>query len=222
MNMIDMPQQKSVESEFKEFIIDKKHPCIMANTVFQMDNYHLKVYDDILSEAVTEPVLADINNYLDNYDFGSNQFESLIFCFTGNQFATELEFENALWTFLQRLHDHDDAPWDPNVSPDPEDPNFSFSLKGKAFYVIGMHPKSSRMARQAPYCTVVFNLHWQFEKLREMGTYQSVKKRIRSRDEALQGFINPILTDFGDSSETKQYSGRLVEQNWKCPFHHTH
>jgi FPC/CPF motif-containing protein YcgG len=67
---------------------------------------------------------------------------------------------------------------------------------------------------------MIFNLHWQFEKLRDMGVYQRVKKRIRKADEKLQGSINPMLDDFGDSSEARQYSGRAVDSNWKCPFHH--
>lgn len=209
----------TIDNDFKEFIVDKKHPCIMANTVFMMDNYHIKAYDDILSRDIIPSVLSDIENYVAQYDFESNQFESLIFCFKNNNFETELEFEKALWTFLQRLHNNDDAAWDANVSADPNDAEFSFSVKGKAFFIIGMHPNSSRLSRQAPYCTVVFNLHWQFEKLREMGTYESVKKRIRKRDESLQGFINPVLRDFGTDSETKQYSGRAVEPTWKCPFH---
>ena len=48
-----------------------------------------------------------------------------------------------------------------------------------------MHPKSSRMARQAPFPTLVFNLHWQFEKLRELGTYKRVRNAIRKRDKSL-------------------------------------
>jgi len=64
-----------------------------------------------------------------------------------------------------------------------------------------------------------FNLHWQFEKLREMGVYHKVRDKIRKRDTALQGNINPMLADFGDSSEAKQYSGRKVGGKWKCPFH---
>ncbi|WP_417943206.1 YqcI/YcgG family protein [Flagellimonas chongwuensis] len=48
-----------------------------------------------------------------------------------------------------------------------------------------MHPKSSRMARQAPFPTLVFNLHWQFEKLRELGTYKRVRNAIRKRDKPL-------------------------------------
>ncbi|MGO4820595.1 MULTISPECIES: guanitoxin biosynthesis heme-dependent pre-guanitoxin N-hydroxylase GntA [unclassified Flavobacterium] len=210
----------TVENKFKNFIVDQEHPCVMANTVFQMDNYQMKVYDNMLSDEIVEPMLQDIENYIKNYNFESNNFESLIVCFTANDFKTEKEYEQALFNLLQKLHDKDDAAWDPNVSKDPNDPNFSFSIKGKAFYIVGMHPNSSRLARQAPYCTIVFNLHWQFEKLREMGGYERVKKRIRRRDEALQGSINPVLRDFGEDSETKQYSGRQVENNWKCPFHH--
>lgn len=210
---------ETVEDEFKDFIIKYKHPCIMARTVFLLDKYHIKVYDDIRSDAVIKPILSDIEQYLEKYEFESNEFESLIVCFKNNDFQTEAEFEGALWGFLQKLHDGDDKSWDSAVSKNPDDPNFSFSIKGKAFYIIGMHPKSSRMARQAPYCTVVFNLHWQFERLREMGTYQSVKNRIRRRDKKFQGTINPVLRDFGKDSETKQYSGRFVEADWKCPFH---
>ena len=105
------------------------------------------------------------------------------------------------------------------MSDDPKDENFSFSIAGKAFYVVGLHPNSSRKARQSPYTTLTFNLHWQFEKLREMGTYQKVRDRIRDRDVALQGSINPMLEDFGNNSEAKQYSGRKVDKEWKCPFH---
>ncbi|ALJ04144.1 hypothetical protein APS56_02805 [Pseudalgibacter alginicilyticus] len=214
------PQESNnIKLEYKHFIINKNHPCVMANSVFTMDNYKLNIYDDINSEEIISAVLLNIENYLNNYDYESKEFQSLIICFKNNKFKTELEFENALWNFLQRLHNYDDAPWDESVSSDPNDPNFSFSIKNKAFYIIGMHPESSRLARKAPYCTIVFNLHYQFEKLREMGAYERVKKRIRSRDKELQGFINPVLADFGLDAETKQYSGRNVEKDWKCPFH---
>jgi hypothetical protein len=36
----------------------------------------------------------------------------------------------------------------------------------------------------------------------------------------LQGSINPNLSDFGVHSEARQYSGRAVEDAWKCPFRH--
>lgn len=219
MKTMNLENINKIEREYQNFVIKQKHPCIMANAVFKLNNYHLKIYDDITSDATVAPILDTIENYIANYDFDSNEFESLILCFTENQFSSELEFENALWNLLKKLHDHDDSEWDAEVSDDVENPTFSFSIKGKAFYIIGMHPNSSRMARRAPYCTLVLNLHWQFEKLREMGTYQTVKKRIRRRDKKLQGSINPVLRDFGADSEAKQYSGRAVDNQWKCPFH---
>ena len=42
---------------------------------------------------------------------------------------------------------------------------------------------------------------------------------VRERDIALQGSANPNLADFGERSEARQYSGRVTEPAWRCPFH---
>lgn len=76
----------------------------------------------------------------------------------------------------------DKVSWDHQVESNPAHKEFSFSLLGKSFYIVGMHPKSSRLARQIPYPALVFNLHWQFEKLREMGTYSYIRNKIRKRE----------------------------------------
>lgn len=210
--------QDTIESNFKSFIIKQKHPCIMARTVFKMENYTLKVYDSMHTTDVVKKILVDLITYLAAYDFESNEFESFIACFENDHFINEIEFEQALWALLQQLHEEDTKPWDHRVSNNPSDHQFSFSLGGRAFFIVGMHPKSSRMSRRSPYPTIVFNLHWQFEKLRDMGAYKTVQKRIRKRDKKLQGTINPVLRDFGTDTEAKQYSGRNVEPGWKCPF----
>jgi FPC/CPF motif-containing protein YcgG len=64
----------------------------------------------------------------------------------------------------------------------------------------------------------VFNPHAQFEQLRAQGRYQPLRDRIRARDVALQGHVNPMLVDHGRESEAKQYSGRVVDADWRCPF----
>ncbi len=66
----------------------------------------------------------------------------------------------------------------------------------------------------------MFNSHLQFEKLRSDGRFDKMKEIIRNRDEALAGSINPMLSDHGEASEARQYSGRAVEPEWKCPFAH--
>lgn len=210
---------ETIQKEFRSFIIDKKHPCIMANTVFALDDFHLHLYKRLGSKSSANKLLNDLRDYIEDYDFSDNKFKAFIAVFPEMDLESEKEFENLLWKQLQLIHDEDPVDWDHRVSNNPEDNEFSFSIGGRAFYVIGMHPKSSRMARRSPYPTLVFNLHWQFEKLREMGVYQKVRDKIRKRDAALQGTINPVLEDFGDRSEARQYSGRNVKSDWKCPFH---
>ena len=133
----------------------------------------------------------------------------------------EQDFERQLWQQLQAMHDVDSARglgWDPMVSDDPNHEEFSFSCGGRAFFVVGLHPRASRLARRAPLPCLVFNFHDQFEQLKASGKYQSMQQAIRARELTLQGSINPVLSRFGESSEARQYSGRAVEDGWQCPF----
>ncbi|WP_029034158.1 guanitoxin biosynthesis heme-dependent pre-guanitoxin N-hydroxylase GntA [Salinimicrobium terrae] len=214
----EVDQASASKSQFEDFIIAKDHPCIMAQTVFSMDKVDFHEYDNFGSRETAKAIMTDLKKYIAAYDFESNEFLTFLAGFKGKQNYTEKEFEKTLWEQLQHLHEIDDVKWDEAVSPDPESKNFSFSLGGKAFYIVGLHPNSSRKARQAPYPAIAFNLHWQFEKLREMNTYYTVRDKIRERDTALQGNMNPMLEDFGERSEARQYSGRKVGEEWKCPF----
>ncbi len=214
-----MMMKSEIRKEYEEWILAEDHPCVMAQTVFSQDTVKTIKYTDFNSEATTKKMLSDIEDYIRDYDFDSNQFQSLVAVFPDLKVANEEEFELLLWQQLASLEKMDNKPWDPSVSRDPQDENFSFSLAGHAFYIVGMHPKSSRMARRSPYPSIAFNLHNQFEKLREMGAYEKVRDKIRERDIELQGSMNPMLEDFGQSSEAKQYSGKKSGEDWVCPFH---
>ena len=133
--------------------------------------------------------------------------------------GTEREFETALWRVLQGLHDVDGRSWPSTVSADPESPHFAFSFADTAFFVVGLHPAASRIARRAPLPTLVFNLHHQFERLRAESGFDRMRTAIRRRDERLQGTVNPMVDDYGASSAARQYSGRAVGPDWKAPFH---
>ena len=208
-----------IRRDFEKFILNEDHPCIMAKTVFSMDQVELRSYSELGSVATAGKIIEDLQQYIASYDFESNDFKTFLAVFPDSANYSEIGFEKILWKQLENLHKVDDVEWDPEVSSDPECEHFSFSIAGKAFYVVGMHAGASRMARRSPHTAIAFNLHWQFEKLREMGSYETVRDKIRERDKELQGSINPVLEDFGANSEAKQYSGRNVEKEWKCPFH---
>lgn len=209
----------SARKEFEDFILTNDHPCLMAQAVIKQQHYILSKYGDLGSTENVGAILTDIDQYIKNYNFSENEFYTFIAVFNGNRGFTELEFEKKLWIQLQLLHNEDRAKWDQSVEADPKSTNFSYSLRGKAFYIVGLHPNSSRKSRQAPQPTLIFNLHHQFEKLRQLGVYEQTRDKIRERDYELQDNINPMLADFGQGLEAPQYSGRKVGASWKCPFH---
>jgi FPC/CPF motif-containing protein YcgG len=45
-----------------------------------------------------------------------------------------------------------------------------------------------------------------------------MRDAIISRDVALAGTPNPMLARHGEASEAAQYSGRVVSDDWQCPF----
>jgi len=205
------------ESRIREFILDD-HPCIMAHSLVADDSLIIKEYSAMFDKEVQQTLSDDLFEYISRQDPDSKDFESLIAVFKNDKFLDEQSFENAFWKLLIDLHNIDSAAWDASTSKDPQERNFSFSLHGSSFYLVGMHPNSSRFARKAPYTMIVFNLHAQFEKLREINRYDRIRDLIRSRDKAYHGNVNPMLADFGTESEAKQYSGRMVEKNWECPY----
>lgn len=206
-------------SRWEEFIVKNDHPCLMAQAVLKSSNAVVKEYEAIGSAGNSRQMLQDITTFLASYDFEADEYHSFIAVFGGRKDYNEVEFEKLLWQELQALYYADkEHAWDPTVSDDPENKFFSFSIAGKAFYIVGMHPNSSRMARRYSRPALVFNLHQQFEKLREKGVYTDMRAKIKERDRQLQGSANPMLNDFGKGSEARQYSGRKVGDDWKCPF----
>lgn len=211
-----------IQRKLEHFIVEQNHPCLMARSVFEAGRYLFGIYHEIGTQESAFQIHKDLHQFLLQNDESSvRQFSSFIAVFKTEKVLSEEEFEMKLWQQLQFLHE-EDAPkhrWDPKVSSDPNNPHFSFSLLGHAFFIIGLHPNSSRFARKFKYQALVFNLHEQFEQLREMKSYDIVSEKIRAKDEELQGSINPMLAHYGEISEARQYSGRKVEDNWKCPFH---
>ncbi|KAB7745758.1 YqcI/YcgG family protein [Nostocoides sp. F2B08] len=198
-------------------IAHPEYPCLGARSVFRRDSAHITVLDSM--DAATTGVLATRLRGFAAEHGEDEDFVSFIATFRAPVPTAEREFENSLWRMLQSLHDLDGRPWPSTVSADPGSPHFAFSFAGTAFFVVGLHPAASRIARRAPLPTLVFNLHHQFERLREGSRFERMRTAIRRRDERLQGTVNPMVDDYGASSAARQYSGRAVGPNWEAPFH---
>jgi uncharacterized protein len=203
---------------FKAHALSKAFACVAGAAAVRADSYRFLTYDELGSPEIAGKLAVDLREFIADFPLSPDRFASFIASFRGPSGLSAIDFEKHLWSTLQCLHDLDDLDWDPTVSSDPEDVKFSFSFHGRSFFVVGMHPASPRWTRRLAWPTLVFNAHAQFDELRRMGRFESLQRTIRRRDSRLQGSPNPALTDYGMQSEAKQYGGRVVEPDWKCPL----
>lgn len=197
------------------------YPCLGAKSVAGRSCYRLGVYPQLASAAATRGLARDLCAFAAERPLMQPRFASYVAVFDRSHVTGELDFERALWDQLHALHalDREHHAWDDRVSADPDDPHFAYSFGGEAYFVVGLHPFSSRRARRFPWPALVFNAHAQFDALRARNVYEQFVAAVRRRDRAFDGSVNPMMSDFGTVSEARQYAGRAVEAGWKCPFH---
>lgn len=218
------PRAELVHDQLRSLITSRKFSCLGAKAALNGGDYWIGVYDEMAGDPATRALAHDLQAFSATEaerDPADRSFWTFIATFASPVCQDERSFERVVWRQLQALHDLDRQAndWDPSVSADPEDSHFAFSVGGRAYFVVGLHAASSRWARRFAWPTLVFNPHHQFDRLREQGTFEQLRDEIRKRDRALQQTLNPMLTNFGEQSEARQYSGRRVEDDWRCPFH---
>ncbi len=217
----------ALTTHFLDFIAGPSFPCVGSKAALARDAIQVHEFACLGERSNDAGLLDRLGDFAGLVD-GINPFDktvhSFVALFESPVDTDELRFEALLWSQLRRLHQLDvdrGSRWAPDVSTDPESAQFSLSLSGHPFFVIGLHPGASRIARRFPHPVLVFNSHRQFEELRADGRYQKMQAATRDRDRVLQGSINPNLSDFGDAAETRQYSGRAVGPSWKCPVNYS-
>jgi FPC/CPF motif-containing protein YcgG len=209
-----------VHSQLRSYILDPNFSCVGAKAAVNQNVYRFGLYNRMGAYSGSVGLCRDLYTFIQEREEMDSNFTTFIASFRYPSSTNDDQFERWLWRTLQLIHLNDSKyhKYDPAVSPDPEHPRFSFSVAETAFFVVGLHPGSSRLARRFTFPTLVFNPHEQFEILRENGVFESLKETIRENERDLQGCINPNVADYGQKSEAHQYSGRPVDDNWHPPF----
>lgn len=213
---------EGLRQQFFDKIDEPDFPCVGAKSALARGTLKVLEGHNIASAWDDVHIHRALLEWAEEYRRDPSGFRSLAIVFEQPLDLDERAFEAAMWQRLQSLADKDHwlgQPYDHRVSPDPSDPHFSLSFGQEAFFVVGLHPNASRPARRFKHPTLVFNLHDQFERLREEGRYERMRKTIIERDVKLAGDPNPMLAEHGRASEARQYSGRQVSADWRCPFH---
>lgn len=217
-------RRTGLSARLLDFIDADHFPCIGAKAAMARGALQTAEFGKLGDPSNDRRLLGALTDFaakLEAGDYPKTTVHSFAALFQ-SPFATgELRFENLLWHQLWRLHRMDamrGLNQARDVSNDTDSAEFSLSIAGHPFFIIGLHPGASRIARRFRHPTLIFNSHRQFEQLRVDGRFRRMQKIIRQRDRALQGSVNPNLADFGAASEARQYSGRKVKDDWLCPY----
>lgn len=212
-----------LHDEFRATILSSAYPCILGASALRACNYAFALYPELGGDRSARQLADDIERFVRTHPLPrlpAEPFATFIATFDGPLPTSEADFERLMWRHLELLHEHDRRryEWDPAVSADVDDPNFSFSVAGRAFFIVGMHPKASRISRLTLLPTLIFNRHEQFEELRRRGQMDHLAKIIRARDLRLNERPYSALAEYGEVSEARQYAGREARADWRCPF----
>ena len=212
-----------IEAYFN-FLNCKDFPCIGAKAALAHGQMHCMVAGHMACPNDDGAILKFLYHFIDDCRNSTDPYHSAAVIFKQPVVLNEKMFDALLWQRLQALSDMDakEYPYDKRVDADVASSNFSFSLKEEALFILGLNPASERSSRKFAYPVVVFNPHAQFEKLRAAGRYETMKETVRKRDVIFSGSVNPMLDDFGNSSEVYQYSGMQYDEEWQCPLKINH
>lgn len=213
--------EERLRAAIRAHIDEADFPCVGAKAALGTGRLRIEAAWKLTSAWNDVSIHDALLNWSLQYKEDPTGLRSLAVVFSEPLDLSEEAFEKAMWERLQSLAAKDGwrgQYYSSDVSSDPADPHFSLSFGGQAYFVVGMHPNASRSARRTPYPTLVFNLHDQFEQLRASQRYERMRTAILDRDRTLDGSINPMLARHGEESEARQYSGRVVGDDWTCPF----
>ncbi|HUR11068.1 MAG TPA: guanitoxin biosynthesis heme-dependent pre-guanitoxin N-hydroxylase GntA [Flavitalea sp.] len=215
--------QKIIDS-YLAYLADRDFPCVAAREAVARQQVDCYVATHMACPHDDTRMLEFLYKFIDTYRKEKNMFHSAAIIFKEPKIQDERMFDRFMWQRLQAISDLDASMYnyDKRVQSDPSHAGFSFSLKEEALFILGLHPANNRSSRQFPYAVLAFNPHDQFEQMRAHGQYEKMKNIVRKREIALSGSVNPMLDDFGKSSEVFQYSGRQYDKEWQCPLNIKH
>ncbi|AJC65877.1 MULTISPECIES: guanitoxin biosynthesis heme-dependent pre-guanitoxin N-hydroxylase GntA [Dickeya] len=217
---VELTNNPEILNKFLNYIESDTFSCIGAKTAAAMGSL---IHRDCCknNNVSLEDVYGYLRQFISLREQLSKTNSTFVLTFSDKYCSDEAEFEIFLWDTLTKLSKIDmecGFLWSEECSSDPQSPQFSFSLGGEPFFIVGLHPKATRISRRSPYPSIVFNSHRQFHYLKELGTFEKMQKEIRRREMVIQGDLNPNLSNFGEESEARQYAGNITTKEWVCPF----
>jgi uncharacterized protein len=200
------------------------HPdfvCVGANAAFKTGNFRMAVTDaEIGSSDASIAIGIACELFLKDLSSLKPPYRPLVILFGASPGYTDQEYSAAFWSAIQRTTNADASmyPATSEVDVDPESPRFGFSFCERGWFANFSTPSSKLLGRRSPVPALILNLQENFELLRKVGLFNSVRQKNADRQMQLQGFTNPFVADLGSSVDQ---TAQVTSVPRCCPFHRT-
>jgi FPC/CPF motif-containing protein YcgG len=212
--------ESAITEEISRLIRQKNYPCIAALRALELGEMRGGFFSAFGSGEAGRALRAQLGLFLREQSQNGSEYLTFWAFFDPAPALSEEAFEAALWRELSALTSEEERGADWGAHPaDPAKRSFSFCLFGEPFFVVGLHPASSRPGRRFSRPALVFNVFRQFEALEKKGAYDPMVRTNRRRDVKFSGQVNPMAEKYGDEWEAIQFSGKENSAAWRCPFH---
>lgn len=186
-----------IQTDFIQWAMSPSLPCIGAKISLARKAFDICVCDMPLgssgnAEYVAKKLRGWRSSQQSEWDH-RNPFTTFVVVFPSTPPCTEVDFEKNATIELRNLMRTDGAPWPSGMPTDAAHPKYMFSFDGQSYFVVGLHPGSSRPGRRFKYAALVFNAKRQFDVLRQGNEFQQIQKIVRRRDTVLSGSPNPCV-----------------------------
>ena len=208
-------------AQLTEFIHTEEFSCLGARAALKRDAITHQHYASLGDENSAQANYRDLLKYAQELPeaLSAKSFRTFVATFDGpGGVLDECEFEGLIWRHLQVMHDIDclEHGLFPGASSDPREPNFGFHAGSHPFFVVGLHPGSSRASRRFGRPAVAFNSNVQFALLGEK--FFSMQDAIRKREMENNGSVNPSFAHYEYRQPARHFSGRFTTADWECPY----
>ena len=226
--MITVDEESAMKEQFKQHVAKSNFPCLNAKIALKRNAFGFNLYDILATQETTQLLyhsLLEFINYQSSLWEKNHMLTTYVACFRMPKTMSEEMFELLLWKQLRLLHEEDvknGMKWSKDYSDNPVDPQFGFSIGERAFFIVGLHPNSSRKARQFPIPAIAFNSHDQFKNLRRLKMLTEIRQVIRHTDQHQNGSMNPNLIPNEENSSAFEYSGKPIQSDWTPEFKSLH
>lgn len=219
-NRLFPSERQETEEELASLMAQRNYPCVAALQSYRRDDYFVGFYDRIGTGLSWRALRKDLGHFIRRQAQSNSVYLTFWAIFPEEKDLSEEQFEQKLWSELSFLTSEEERSfdWKAGATTNPVDKEFCFHLFGEAFFVVGLHPNSSRKGRKFFRPALVFNVFRQFEKLMHENRYDAMVNVNRARDAKFQGEANPMVLAHGEAWESIQFSGKKNPDSWKCPF----